>query len=160
VLLLLCIVALPFSTSLFVTYPDVEPGGHLAAVIYAKSFLVTSVVFLGLQFLIIVRKPHLLRLPLTRAQQRSLLLRGAVAAPTYVVAVLGLLMPLLTLAACVVLGLFYFILFGCPPRTWRRQQTTTTLPASERWRCRRVGRGEYDHVTTMPRVGVQSGAAP
>lgn len=111
-LLLLCIVALPFSTSLFATYLDVEPGGHLAAVIYAGSFLATSVVFLGLQFLIVVRKPHLLRAPLTRMQQRSLLLRGAVAVPTYLVAaLLGLLMPLLTLAVCIVLGLFYFIPF-------------------------------------------------
>ncbi|WP_372698502.1 TMEM175 family protein [Arthrobacter sp. JSM 101049] len=111
-LLLLCIVALPFSTSLFATYLDVEPGGHLAAVVYAGSFLVTSVVFLGLQFLIIVRKPHLLRVPLTRGRQRSLLLRGAVAVPTYLVAaLLGLLTPLLTLAVCIVLGVFYFIPF-------------------------------------------------
>jgi len=109
-LLLMCIVALPFSTSLFATYLDAGSGGHLAAAIYAGSFLVTSAVFLVLQFLILVRRPHLLRDPLSPGQQRSLLLRAAIAGPTYLVAaLLGLMSPYLTLAVCIALGLFYFI---------------------------------------------------
>lgn len=109
-LLLMCIVALPFSTSLFATYLDAEEGSHLAAVVYASSFLVTSLVFWGLQFLILVRRPELLRDPLTHAQQRTLLLRGAVALPAYLVAaLLGLVTPYLTLAVCIMLGLFYFV---------------------------------------------------
>lgn len=109
-LLLMCIVALPFSTSLFATYLDAGSGGHLAAAIYAGSFLVTSAVFLVLQFLVLVRRPHLLREPLTRGQQRSLLLRAAIAGPTYLVAaLLGLVTPYLTLAVCIALGIFYFI---------------------------------------------------
>lgn len=109
-LLLMCIVTLPFSTSLFATYLDAGSGGHLAAAIYAGSFLVTSAVFLVLQFLVLVRRPHLLRDPLTRDQQRSLLLRAAIAGPTYLVAaLLGLVTPYLTLAVCIALGIFYFI---------------------------------------------------
>ncbi|SEC12841.1 Uncharacterized membrane protein [Paramicrobacterium humi] len=54
-ILLLCIVTLPFSTSLFATYLTEPQGGHLAAVIYAGSFLVTSSVFLALQYLILWR---------------------------------------------------------------------------------------------------------
>lgn len=109
-LLLMCIVGLPFSTSLFATYLDAESVGHLAAVVYAGSFLVTSLVFLGLQGLILVGRPQLLREPLTQGQRRSLLLRGAIAVPTYLLAAaLGLVSAYLTLAVCIVLGLFYFI---------------------------------------------------
>lgn len=117
-LLLMCIVVLPFTTSLFATYLDAEAGGHLAAVVYAGSFLVTSLVFLALQSLILVRRQHLLRSPLMRGQRRSLLLRGAVAIPVYLVAALsGLVAPHLTLVICIVLGLFYLLpvrRFGCP----------------------------------------------
>lgn len=111
-LLLLCIVALPFSTSLFATYLTSPTGGHLAAIVYAGSFLVTSLVFFALQYLILVRRRHLLREPLTLRQQRSLLLRGVLAAPVYLVAaLLGLVTPYLTLAACILLGLFYLLPF-------------------------------------------------
>lgn len=70
----------------------------------------TSAVFLVLQFLVLVRRPHLLRVPLPRDQQRSLLLRAAIAGPTYLVAaLLGLVTPYLTLAVCIALGVFYFV---------------------------------------------------
>ena len=111
--LLLCIAGLPFTTSLFATYLQAPSGGHLAAVIYAGSFLVTSVVFLSLQWLLVARRPHLLREPLTSSQQRAILLRGTFAVPVYLVAALvGLLTPYLTLAVCIVLGLFYLVPSG------------------------------------------------
>ena len=107
-LLLLCIVVLPFSTSLFATYLDAPAGGHRAAAVYGGSFLVTSLVFVVLQWLVLMRRPHLLREPLTAAGRRSLLRRGAIAPPVYLVAaLLGLVTPYLTLAVCVALGLFY-----------------------------------------------------
>lgn len=109
-LLLMCIVALPFTTSLFATYLDAPAGGRQAAVVYAGSFLVTSMVFFALQCLLLTRRPHLLREPLTPRQQRSILLRSAVAAPAYLLAALvGLLTPYLTLAVCIVVGLFYLL---------------------------------------------------
>lgn len=107
-LLLLCIVVLPFSTSLFATYLDAPTGGHLAAAVYAGSFLVTSIVFVVLHWLVLMRRPHLLREPFTSARRRSLLRRATIAPPVYLVAaLLGLLTPYLTLAICVALGLFY-----------------------------------------------------
>jgi uncharacterized membrane protein len=112
-LLLLCIVALPFTTALFATYLQAPAGQHLAAVIYAGSFLVTSVVFVALQWLLVVRRPHLLSEPLTPMQRRSILLRGAIAVPVYLLAALaGLLTPYLTLAVCTGLGIFYFLPIG------------------------------------------------
>lgn len=109
-LLLLCIVVLPFTTSLFATYLDSPSGGHLAAMVYAGSFLMTSMMFFALQYLLTARRPHLLRTPLTPGQRRLILLRGAVAPPAYLVAALaGLVTPYLTLAICIVTGLYYLL---------------------------------------------------
>ncbi len=112
-LLLLCIVVLPFTTSVFADYLTAPDGGEVAAVVYAGAFLVTSAVFFALQSLVILRRPQLLARPLTRHDQHVILRRGAVAAPVYLVAAaVGLLTPYLTLAVCILLGLFYLL----PPR--------------------------------------------
>src|SRR5699024_520965 len=112
--LLLCIVALPFSTSLIAGYLDDPDGGRLAAVVYAGSFFVTSAVFLALQRHILLHRTHLLRAQLPPAGVRRLLLRASAAPPAYLVAALaGLVTPYLTLAVCVVMGLFYLV---APPR--------------------------------------------
>lgn len=117
--LLLCIVVLPFTTSLLATYLDQPHGGHLAAVVYAASFLVTSTVFVALQAQLLVRRPHLLAEPLSAAATRKLLLRGAIAPPAYLIAgVLGLVTPYLTLAVCMAMGIFYLL----PPPTLRRHE--------------------------------------
>lgn len=109
-LLLLCIVVLPFSTSLMATYLDVSEGGRLAALVYAGSFLLTSAVFLALQWLLLMRRPHLLRRPVTGAVRRAVLMRAAIAPPGYVLAgLLGLVTPYLTLAVCVLAGLYYLL---------------------------------------------------
>jgi uncharacterized membrane protein len=55
--LLMCFVALPFTTSLLATYVDQPRGGHLAAIVYAGSFLVTSTVFAVLQSHLLLRRP-------------------------------------------------------------------------------------------------------
>lgn len=109
-LLLLCIVVLPFSTSLLATYLDAPRGGHLAAVVYAGSLLVTSSVFLTLQCHIVMRRAHLLREALTESARRSILARAAIAPPAYLLAgVAGFVSPYLTLAVCVVMGTFYLV---------------------------------------------------
>lgn len=108
--LLLCIVVLPFSTSLIATYLDQPDGGRLAAVVYAGSFLVTSLVFFALQRHLLLHRRHLLREEPTGSQRRAILLRGAVAAPAYLVAALaGLITPYLTLGVCVVMGIGYLL---------------------------------------------------
>ncbi|WP_182357280.1 TMEM175 family protein [Tomitella gaofuii] len=113
-LLLLCIVVLPFTTALLSSYLVEEDGGRLAAVVYAGSFLVTSAVFLALQFHVLTHRRRLLREPLTGAERRTILRRAAAAPPAYLVAGgLGLVTPYLTLAVCVAMGLFYL---AAPPR--------------------------------------------
>lgn len=109
-LLLMCIVVLPFTTSLMATYLDEPSGGHLAAVVYAGSFLVTSAVFAGLQRHLLLRRSHLLREPLADADRRAILRRSAIAPPAYLLAgALGLVTPYLTLAVCVAMGSFYLL---------------------------------------------------
>lgn len=113
-LLLLCIVVLPFTTSLIATYLDAPEGGHLAAVVYAGSFLVTSLVAFALQAHLVLRRKHLLRRQLTESERRTVLARGAISVPVYLVAAAGgLLSPYATLAVCMVMGLFYLL---APPR--------------------------------------------
>ena len=127
-LLLMCIVVLPFTTSLFATYLDAGAGAHLAAVVYAGAFLVTSLVFFALQCLLLLRRPQLLREPLAPRQRRSILLRGSVAAPVYLLAaLLGLLTPYLTLAVCIALGLFYLL----PVRSSSRPRSAGIPPEAE-----------------------------
>lgn len=109
-LLLSCIVVLPFTTSLMAKYLVAPSGGHLAAVVYAGSFLVTSSMFAGLQWHLLRRRPHLLREPLTDAARRSILVRSAAAPPVYLLAgVMGLVTPYSTLAICVAMGMFYLL---------------------------------------------------
>jgi uncharacterized membrane protein len=109
-LLLLFIVVLPFSTSLLATYLDASDGGRLAAIVYAGSFLVTSALFLALQCHLVLRRPHLLRGRLTPAGRRGVLMRGAIAPPIYLLAgLLGLITPYLTLAVCVLIGIYYLL---------------------------------------------------
>lgn len=117
-LLLLCIVMLPFTTALIATYLDAPEGGHLAAVIYAGSFLVTSLVFFALQSHLLLRRMHLLRKQFTESERRSVLVRGAIAIPVYAVAAAaGMLTPYLTLAICVAMGLFYLLRSPGPRHT-------------------------------------------
>lgn len=107
-LLLMCIAVLPFATSLMATYLDEPDGGHLAAVVYAGSFLVTSAVFLTMQYHLLVRRRYLLRDRDLAA--RAILARASVAPPAYLLAALaGLITPYLTLAVCGAMGAFYLM---------------------------------------------------
>lgn len=128
-LLLLCIVVLPFTTSLLATYLDAPRGGHLAALVYAGSFLVTSSVFVAMQCHLLLRRPHLLREPQTNSDRRAILMRAAIAPPAYLLAgAAGLVTPYLTLAVCVALGIFYLL---APSRSQRAETRFDTHgPAS------------------------------
>lgn len=84
--LLLCIVTLPFSTSLLSTYLNVPGDETLAAIVHACSFLVASILFITLQHHVLSRRAHLLREPLTQSEKRIILRRGMIALPAYVIA--------------------------------------------------------------------------
>lgn len=110
IILLLCIVVLPFTTSLFATYLRSPGEAWLAAVIYAGMFMVTSAVFVAMQVLVVTRRPALLRAPLDAAERRSIVRRGAIAVPGYLLAAAaGFVTPYATLAICTALGLFYLV---------------------------------------------------
>lgn len=138
-LLLLCIVELPFATSLLATYLTSPDEGWLAAVVYAASFLLTSLVFGALQFHLLRRRPHLLHTPLSLAQTRAVLVRAAIAPPAYLLAgALGLASPYLTLAACAALGGFYVSTAGL--RVPAVRDSDVPSPAAQR-----VGRSDQRH---------------
>ncbi|MHA3683782.1 hypothetical protein ACXR2W_05950 [Leucobacter sp. HY1908] len=110
VFLLLSIVVLPFTTSLLATYLNRPAGGHLAAVVYALSLFVASSLFFLMQCHLLLRRRYLLRYPPTALQVRFILVRAALALPTYLVAGgLGLVSPYLTLTVCILLGVFYLL---------------------------------------------------
>ncbi|WP_162802768.1 TMEM175 family protein [Ornithinimicrobium avium] len=127
-LLLMSIVVLPFTTALMSTYLVAPSGGHVAAAVYAGSLLVISAVFLALERHLLVRRPHLLREPLSRAQVRAILFRAGLAPPAYLVAgAAGLVTPYLTLAVCALLGTFYLL----APRSSGEAEARPTSPSTE-----------------------------
>ena len=110
VMLLMCIVLLPFSTSLLATYLDAPHGGRLAAAVYAGSFLLTSSVFLAMQHHVLTRRRQLPGERHGDREVRAILRRSALAIPAYLLAgVASLVSPYLTLAVCVAAGVFYLL---------------------------------------------------
>ncbi len=107
-LLLLSIGVLPFATSLMATYLKQSTGEHLAAAVYAGSFLVMSVFFLTLNRHILFAKPHLLTESLSEPERRSIIQRSFVGLIPYGVATaLAAVSPYVTLAICFLLAVYY-----------------------------------------------------
>jgi uncharacterized membrane protein len=107
-LLLLSIGVLPFATSLMAEYLKQSQGEHLAAAIYAGSFLVMSLFFLTLNRHILFAKRHLLGPALSDEQRRSIIRRSFVGLIPYAVATaLAALSPYVTLAICFVIAIYY-----------------------------------------------------
>ncbi len=108
-LLLLMIVALlPWSTSLMATYLRESQGQHLAAAIYAGSFLAMSCVFYALHHHSLVRRPHVLTPQLGEAERRAIKRRNLTGLPPYVVATAAApLSSYLTLAICGAVAVYY-----------------------------------------------------
>lgn len=118
VLLLMCIVMLPFTTSLMAEYLTAPTGQHLAAVIYGGSFLVFALVFLAMQRHVLINRAHLLRDPTPAVLRRSILRRTAVGVLPYLLATLGgLLSPYFTLAISAAVAVFYSL--PAPDRSGR-----------------------------------------
>ena len=124
VLLLMSIVVLPFTTSLLADYLTAEHGQHLAAVIYGGSFLVMSLLFVLLQWYMLVKRQHLLQEHITLAVRRDILRRNAFGIVPYTLATLGgLLSPYLTLGICALLAVFFAL-----PRTTADEPAPAVVP--------------------------------
>ncbi|HEY1854305.1 MAG TPA: TMEM175 family protein [Solirubrobacterales bacterium] len=106
--LLMSVSALPFTTALMAAYLKESAGESLAAAIYSGSFLLMSLIFVGMNRHILLRRAHLLEQRLEEDVRRQTLTRGAIGVLPYLVATaLAFVTPYLTLAICAGLGAYY-----------------------------------------------------
>jgi uncharacterized membrane protein len=107
-LLLLSIGVLPFATALMAKYLTAAQGESTAAAIYAGSFELMSLLFFALARQILIRRPHLLAVPLPAAQRRLILRRSGIGLIPYLVATaMAFVSPYVTIAICLGLAAFY-----------------------------------------------------
>jgi uncharacterized membrane protein len=112
-LLLLFVGLLPFTTALMAAYLKEGQGDHLAAAIYAGSFLLMSIAFASLNRLILFRKPHLMAEPMEETRRRTILARGVAGLVPYLLAtILAVVSSYVTLALCGAIALFYALPFA------------------------------------------------
>ena len=123
-LLLLCIGVVPFATSLTATYLKNGRGQHLAAGVYAATFLVLTVVFVTLNWHILFRKEHMLGADLDPAERHKIISRGLTGVAPYAVATgVASWSSYATLAICAAIAVFYAspLATGAAWRRGRRQ---------------------------------------
>jgi uncharacterized membrane protein len=112
-LLLLFVGLLPFTTALMAAYLREGQGDHLAAAIYAGSFLLMSIAFASLNRLILFRKPRLMAEPIEEARRRAILTRGVAGLVPYLLAtILAVVSSYVTLAICGAIAAFYALPFA------------------------------------------------
>ena len=122
-LLLLTIGVLPFTTALVAAYVKQGHGQHLAAAIYAGSYLLMSIAFAATNRHVLFAKTSLHRLPLDEQERRSILKRGVVGLAPYLIATgLAAVSAYASLAICAAVAIFYAL-----PRT--SADSTTQAPA-------------------------------
>jgi len=106
--LLMTIVALPFSTSLMAAYLRSGHGEKLAAAVYGGSFLLMALAFFGLQLYILASEHQLLHERVTPAVRAAVFRRNAAGVVPYAIATVGaLLSPYVTLGVCALLAVYY-----------------------------------------------------
>jgi uncharacterized membrane protein len=107
-LLLLLIALLPFATSLMAAFLRQGHGQHLAAGIYAGSFLAMSLSFAALNRHILLHKADMLDAELSLERRREILRRSLTGLLPYALAVaLAPVSPYATLAICAAVAVFY-----------------------------------------------------
>jgi uncharacterized membrane protein len=107
-ILLLCIGLLPWTTALIADYLRDGSGQHLAAAIYAGSFLAMSLAFYSMQRHILARKQHLLTEPITDERRREIERRNRFGLLPYALAVaLAPVSAYATLGICAAVAVFY-----------------------------------------------------
>jgi uncharacterized membrane protein len=107
-LLLLCIGILPWSTALMADYLREGQGQHLAAALYAGSFLAMAVAFYAMQRHVLFAKAHLLDERLGPEERRLVERRNRAGLVPYAVAIAAAaLSSYLTLAICAAIAVFY-----------------------------------------------------
>lgn len=106
--LLLFVALLPWTTALLAEYLREDRGQHLAAAIYAGSFLAMSVAFYAMNRYVLFADENLLHERLPRAQRSLIDRRNFIGLIPYAVAVAAAaLSSYLTLAICAAVAIFY-----------------------------------------------------
>jgi uncharacterized membrane protein len=112
-LLLLTIGVIPFATSLMAEWLRESHGQHLAAAIYAGSFLVMSVAFASLNQHILFEKPHFLRVELSTERRRYILVRSIAGLVPYALATaVAAVSSYASLVICGAVAVFYALPIG------------------------------------------------
>ena len=112
-LLLLFVGLLPFTTALMAAYLKEGQGDHLAAAIYAGSFVLMSIAFASLNWLILFRKAHLMGQPIDEGRRRTIIVRGVAGLIPYLLAtILAVASAYAALAICGAIALFYALPFA------------------------------------------------
>jgi uncharacterized membrane protein len=107
-LLLMSIAVLPFATSLMAEYVNKGSGQHVAAVVYAGSYLVMSLCFSALNRHILYAKPHMHKRELPVERRRQILRRAVAGIVPYVIATaVAPVSPYITLIICGAIAGFY-----------------------------------------------------
>jgi uncharacterized membrane protein len=107
-LLLMTVAALPFTTALMAAYLTADSGENLAAVIYGGSYLLMGSMFFLMQRYILRSRENLVHERLTPELRERVLRRNAVGLAPYALATLvGIVAPLVTLAICAAVAIFY-----------------------------------------------------
>ncbi|MGZ4169203.1 MAG: TMEM175 family protein [Solirubrobacteraceae bacterium] len=107
-LLLMSIVALPFTTELMAAYLRSSSGESLAAGIYSGSLLAMSLIFAALNRHILLERAHMLRAELPLEERRRVLSRSITGLVPYLLAtILAVVSPYATLAICGAVAVFY-----------------------------------------------------
>jgi uncharacterized membrane protein len=107
-LLLLTIGVIPFATSLMAEWLRESHGQHLAAAVYAGSFLVMSTAFASLNRHILFEKPHFLRVELSAERRRFILVRSVAGLVPYAIATaVAAVSSYATLVICAAVAIFY-----------------------------------------------------
>ena len=106
--LLASIVVIPFGTDLLSSYLRESHGQDVAAAVYGGILLAMAVTFSLLNRQILLRRPHLLKTPLSLAERRAMFRRTATGVVPYAAATgLAAASPYITLGITAALAAFY-----------------------------------------------------
>ena len=112
-LLLMTVVALPFTTALVATYLRASYGHGLAAGVWSGSFLLMSIAFSALHRHILFNKTHLLVRELPAAERQRIFRRNTAGLAPYLLAtVISVVSAYASVAICAAIAVFYALPFA------------------------------------------------
>jgi uncharacterized membrane protein len=106
--LLMAVVVIPFGTRLLSNYLKASSGQHIAAAVYGGVLLLMALAFSALNRQILLRRPQLLKVPLSPQERRAIFRRSVTGVAPYAFATgLAAVSPYATLGITAGLAIFY-----------------------------------------------------